>query len=59
MNMFKSAVLLNGSHLENVPETQGSIKELTCITKRKSRANRFFTSVKMKNLVNPRCREQK
>ena len=29
MNMFKSAVLLKGCHLENVPETQGPIKELT------------------------------
>ena len=59
MNMLKSAVYLKGSHLENVPETKGPIKELTCSTKRKSCANRFLTSVKMKNLVNPRCREQK
>ena len=59
MDMFKSAVLLKGSHLETVPETHGPIKELTCSTKRKFCANRFLTSVKMKNLINPRCREQK
>ena len=28
--MFKSVVLLKGSHLEIVPETKGSIKGLTC-----------------------------
>ena len=33
MNMFKSVIWLKGSHLEIVPR---SIKEITCITKRKS-----------------------
>ena len=28
--MFKSVVLLKGSHLEIVPETKGPIKGLTC-----------------------------
>ena len=34
----QSVVLLEGSDLETVPETQGPFKELTCSTTRKSRA---------------------
>ena len=36
--MFRSVVLLKGSHLETVRETQGPFKKLACSTKRKSRA---------------------
>ena len=36
MNMFKSVFWLKDSHLETVPKTQRSIKEITCITKQKS-----------------------
>ena len=34
--MFKSVFWLKDSHLETVPKTQRSIKEITCITKQKS-----------------------
>ena len=35
MKIFKSGVWLKGSHLETVPKTPRSIKEITCITKQK------------------------
>ena len=34
--MIKSVIWLKGSHLETVPQTQRSIKEITCLTKQKS-----------------------
>ena len=37
MNMFKSVFWLKGSHLETAQKAQRSVKEITCITKRKSR----------------------
>ena len=52
--MFKSVIWLKGSHLKLfIPETQGPIKHLTCSIKQRLPA-RFFRSVKMENLVNPR-----
>ena len=53
--MFKSVIWLQGSHLETVPKTQRSIKEITIHVL----LNENPRSVKIENLVNLRCVKQK